>query len=469
MNTKKNQPVMILDKTVRANDCKVEFFVSMSDELTKYFTEKRYSLEYSESIKDVPDAVLNVVWLTNVLPLVWLTDAEVIIDELDQQFYHCIENIKKGFLKKYPHLTLKGKVSVKKLVDCSYETTEDHRSIALNSGGVDAMGTVLRYIDENPLLLTIRGLDISEEEIKGWDILYQQILETSEALNLKNVTVLSGLKSNVNYDALGDSLLHEWNHNDWCWWSDIQHGIAVISHTFPLAYKYKIPMCYIGADYCSKQDNSIPTANWPTINDVMKCGSASVLTTLFELDRVDRIVLIKNFVTQNPLLKGKIKLHVCWATQTGHNCCRCEKCLKTIIGLKSLNMDFDEYGFFEYPNMWKDIHNHIINDTFYAYCSFQWFDIQDSFNKDRGRWIDNPDVSWILDFDFVKQEKINKEKKEQQKQKEWLEQQKVLKQEKRELIKINIKKLLSSPILRVIKRCVPRFIKEGIKKIINKN
>ena len=187
---------------------------------------------------------------------------------------------------------------------------------------------------------------------------------------------------------------------------DIQHGISVASHMIPIAYQYNIPQCYIAANFSKKQSDAQYSALWPTINDPMRYGQGRFKVTLFELDRVERIALIRDYTNANPTMKGKIHLHVCWETATGKNCCRCEKCLKTLLGMKSLEMNVSDYGFFEYPNIYLNLKSKIQQGEIQGII-FQWLDVQESFKNNREKWENDPNFAWILDFDFDLQEKFN--------------------------------------------------------------
>ncbi len=441
---------IILDKIVLSNQTKAEYFTTVSKDLQKFFTDQNYFLDYSESIEEVPNAILAIPWLCDILPIIWLSDSEVEIEELDIAFYNCIDEIKKGYQERYPRLSFKGKVTVKNLVDCSYDVDPNspHGSIACFSGGVDSIATVVRHIDERPLLLSIWGSDIPLTEVDGWENLKSQMSDFGKVMGLKNTFVASGFRANVNTGVLSRWLRDELGYAKGEWWFYIQHGIAIASHMTPMAYKYKISQCYLSGDSGNSASN-------PILVEPIKFGKSEFKVTLTEWNRVEKTALIGEYVKANPNLKGKIILHVCWQTTTGDNCSKCIKCLRTIMTMKSLQINLEDFGFVEYPNIYLDFYDKIKNGVERCIV-YLWNEVRDAFNKHRQLWENDPDVSWILDFDFEKQEEINKERDEANRKHAEINR-KLDEMDKRYIrIKNKIKKLIPAPIKTIIKKLLGR-------------
>ena len=85
----------IIVKDILVTNNRVEFFLTLEGDVAKYFTDINYFLEYDEDISEVPKGILVIPFLCSVLPLSWLANAEIIVDELDKEFYNCIESLKK--------------------------------------------------------------------------------------------------------------------------------------------------------------------------------------------------------------------------------------------------------------------------------------------------------------------------------------------------------------------------------------
>lgn len=84
-------------------------------EWSKIFTSDTLSIEYSQSIDVCEKSVACIPLLCNILPLVWIFDAEVILEEIDEDFYFCINEVKKGYEQMYPMLEFKGTIKAKQI------------------------------------------------------------------------------------------------------------------------------------------------------------------------------------------------------------------------------------------------------------------------------------------------------------------------------------------------------------------
>lgn len=64
-----------------------------------YFKEDMpFFCEYSEDISNTPQSIAVIPFIVQVLPIIWLFDATLIVDELDKHFYDCMEKIKEGYI-----------------------------------------------------------------------------------------------------------------------------------------------------------------------------------------------------------------------------------------------------------------------------------------------------------------------------------------------------------------------------------
>ena len=93
----------------------------------------RFYVEYDENIEKVPDSILIVPFICNVLPIVWITDATLIVDKIDKNFYESIDKFKKGYIDMYPQIKFKGKIKYNKLEE-NHSKQKDKISAAFFSG-----------------------------------------------------------------------------------------------------------------------------------------------------------------------------------------------------------------------------------------------------------------------------------------------------------------------------------------------
>ncbi|MEI6577879.1 MAG: hypothetical protein WCN92_00265, partial [Eubacteriales bacterium] len=138
---------------------RVSFDYSVSADLKKYFnTTLPFFFEYEEDISSVPHAVLAILFLSNMLPVSWLTDSDLIAESADKNFAENVIAIKQGYADMFPLAEIKGRLRLKSLVDCSRENTD--KTAVFFSGGVDSYCTLIRNIDKKPDLITLWGSDV---------------------------------------------------------------------------------------------------------------------------------------------------------------------------------------------------------------------------------------------------------------------------------------------------------------------
>ncbi|MDD3212456.1 MAG: hypothetical protein PHY64_02225, partial [Eubacteriales bacterium] len=76
-----------------------------------------FSIEYSCDISSVPEGVAIVPLLSNLLPLAWVYDAEIVLPVCDKDFYESIPAFKKGYSDMYPMLDFKGQLTAGQVQD----------------------------------------------------------------------------------------------------------------------------------------------------------------------------------------------------------------------------------------------------------------------------------------------------------------------------------------------------------------
>lgn len=102
--------VLILQNKIKIN-------YRVDGEIKKYFYDiGSFDIEYSINIENLPKSIAIVPFVTNVLPLIWITDSVLEINELDADFYSCIGDLKTGYINMYPQLDFEGKIRVKEVI-----------------------------------------------------------------------------------------------------------------------------------------------------------------------------------------------------------------------------------------------------------------------------------------------------------------------------------------------------------------
>lgn len=379
-------------KNVDVNENKIVYHYDIVGEWCKYFnTKHEFYIEYSMNIDSVPKSVCIIPLITGILPMIWIFNAELILDEIDKEFFESIPEFKKGFIKMYPMINFKGTVSPAKVVDNSFEPLK--KVGAFFSGGVDATSTLVTHIIEKPTLINIHGSDISVNDKRAIEKIENNIISTAENFELETIFITSTFKDIIRRKFLDNTYLKPKAKDTY--WHGFQHGIAIIGHAAPIAHLYKFKKIYIASSY-TKEDK-VTCASDPTIDNFVKLCSTTIEHDGYEFNRIDKMNNIGTF-SQNT--GNKFKLRVCLDEYNATNCCQCEKCYRTIYEILANGYDPRQFGF-NYDN---DIHQNIEKDfrtKIVLNYSHHWNRIKAVFlEKKQIEGVSNEQIQWIYDYNF---------------------------------------------------------------------
>lgn len=335
----KNQ---IIINAPRVNKSRIEYFYSVSGEWSElFYLENTNYIEYSLDIENVPKSILIIPFLANILPVAWVCDAEVVVEDCDKEFVECVLNIKKGYCEMHPSINFGGKLIVKNLIDNTQENTNG--AISFFSGGVDAFSTLVTHAGEHPTLVTLLGADLTLDDTAGWEKVVNHIKDTCQKFDTDYVLVKSTFRSIYDQHKLTE-IVKESKDN---WWHGFQHGIGIISHAAPIAYAMKKEIVYFASSFTIAEKGKVTCASDPTIDNNVKFCSTSVWHDGYDYNRQAKIKNITEYSKANDI---EISLRVCWESAGGSNCCNCEKCFRTMLGIYAQGFDPHDFGF-EYDDL----------------------------------------------------------------------------------------------------------------------
>lgn len=378
---------------VEVRGATVKYHYDLTGEWKKYFCQEEMEITYSIDIQNVPQSVLVVPFICNILPIVWLCDAEIHTEFIDKDFYNNVEKIKEGYRKMYPMLEFKGKIvaDVRENIPL-----ENKRTVAcFFSGGVDAYTTLIRHLEDKPALLTIWGADVKLTDEEGWRNVTSHIQNVAEEFGLEYIYVKSNFRQMIKEGLLRELVKVSGEG----WWHGFQHGIAIIAHAAPIAYAYGLKHVYIASSFPQKMAGRYTCASDPTIDNHVHYCKCDTVHDGYEMDRQEKV---RYLIAQNKRYDKDIKLRVCWKSTGGRNCCHCEKCYRTILEIVSEGGDPNEYGF-----EWKDADiRNCKNDMLYRissqqFCIMQYYPSIQEAMKENAEKIDNiAKYDWFLKIDF---------------------------------------------------------------------
>ena len=82
--------IHITDITINKNDITILFNVSGDKLFKSYFLTNCFHLHYSVDISKTPPSIAVIPLICTLLPIIWLSNAKIFLNELDEDFYYSI-------------------------------------------------------------------------------------------------------------------------------------------------------------------------------------------------------------------------------------------------------------------------------------------------------------------------------------------------------------------------------------------
>lgn len=384
--------VILLKNVLPAGNC-VDFDYFVSEELQNFFvSDMRFYYEYlfDADLSEVPQSILTVPFVMNLMPLIWLSDSVLIVEKLDKAFYESLEEIKRGFQRVYPKVLFKGKLLVNALEENVYAATG--KSTIFFTGGVDATASLINNLSNNPEPFYILGADVNFSDTDNIKAAREDVQDILKQFGLQGKFIKSSIR--FFYDGVRITREFEAQLKD-SWWHGAQHSIGMLSLMAPYAYLMHIDTCILAASFTKEGEGKINCVSFPFIDNAVCFGSTHCYHDGYDMTRQQKINLIAEYVEKNAITT---KLRVCFSPHAGENCNCCEKCLRTILSLKAAQVDPNRFGFHVDHAVYMRAKEYL--STRLLYHTAHWKAIRGEFRKNREKWNDDPDVNWLLNFRF---------------------------------------------------------------------
>lgn len=386
----------IILRNTTVNDNKVVFQFETRGILRKYFTTNELFVEYDCSVEKVPISILNIIFVSSVLPLMWLTNTTMWVYDIDRTFYDCVLRLKVAYQDLYPHYSLRGKLIAANTTYNTYSVKKE--GLLLFSGGIDAHVSYLRHKEINPILCNIQGWykDELDDKDKAAEADKRDISEFAikEKVNFKFVkSNFAVLVDNQHFykniqKKLGDS-----------WWHGFQHSMSFISIAIPLAYLYGVKNIYIASSFAVGGEGRC--ASYATTDIEFKFATiGGCIHDAFDMSRQDKVRYLVEYQKQS----GKdYPVRVC--SFNDKNCCECEKCFRTILEIVAENGDIHNFGFpidGSLKEYWEDLfERNLWKFGVEGERRKHWPDSIRRMKENYKEIEDKEFVDWFLSYDFV--------------------------------------------------------------------
>lgn len=348
----KRNLLVVLPSTVSGG--RVVYRYEVSGEWSNCFRrEKPFFVEYPFDLERVPESVRVVPFLSLVMPVAWVYDAEVRVPSCDRDFHDCLKAVRNGYRAMYPMVRFAGKLVAERRERNRRAKRRGSKVLACFSGGVDAHATVLRHLAEKPTLVSIWGSDVPWEDEDGWRPVEELVRGSAEKMSLESLTIRSSFRDPLVMWRLDQRVK---NSGD-SWWHGFQHGLAILGHLAPVAWEKGARTVFIASSYAT--GDSCTCASDPTIDNHVRFCGAAVAHDGYEWNRQDKVRRIVEYASETGV---RTSLHVCYVKKGGDNCCHCEKCWRTMLALYAEGADPRDFGFERFDGF-KDLPADMERDT----------------------------------------------------------------------------------------------------------
>ena len=342
--------------------------------------------EYDCNMEEIPYSVAVIPLLATILPLTWLFDGKIFVEQIDFHFFYAIDNIRRGFFNftkdwrfnRPQHLVNSGGGIIHGLVIRNDIALENSSPLVLFSGGLDSWDAMCDSYKMKPILVPVWGADINSNNSSGWSVVREECYDVGTKHDIYVSPIRSNFRAVLNTHNIGKSLRSRLsNFRDY--WTTIMHGLALVGLCAPLAYAKKSPSVFISStarlDYVV---NSHYGSN-PFIDESVKFFGVSVSHKSIAKNRNDKVrnvVLFKRNISNYPTLF----VRACFANSKGVNCCICEKCLRTWMAFLIEQENPSEYGFYLTAENVAIVLKHLIAKK-YKFSSWAWRETLEIVNR----------------------------------------------------------------------------------------
>ena len=388
MNNNKNQVIL---KKIEKKDNNIIYMYDVIGEWSKYFLTDTATSTYSFNLEKIPEHIAVIPFLCFMLPLSFVCDGEIVVNSIDKEFAESVDDIRKGYQEMYPQIRMLGTITYKDLVQNEIQN-ENKKSGLFFSGGADAFCSLLRHIDEMPTLISIWGADVKYDNYEGWKTVDSHLEKVGIEFGLNNSIIRSNFRELIN-EKLCNKLIRITNDG---WWHGFYCGLPLIGHASILAFQLGLKKVYIASSFSKKVQGMYTCASDPIIDNKIHFCGCQIVHDAYEMERQEKI----RYICEKSSEIGKeVELRVCWQSEDGKNCCKCEKCYRTIMEILSEGYDPNLYGFIwgkdNIQQLKKDMLNKIeIQDM---NINSLWKPIVNKMALKRDKFIE---YDWLIDMDW---------------------------------------------------------------------
>ena len=388
---------------VKATDNKLEVELDVSKKISKYFLKNHFEIFYDKNIDNVDESILTIPPVLFTIQISWATEADLYVKKLDETCLMFLKKLRKVFEIYHPNFSASGNIYVQKIIANKFNNKQ---SALLFSGGIDSLYSYVRNKDQNPILVTLLGVNDSNRLDKRNNDLKNLTQKFSEQEGMEIHFIRSMLWNFSSNEIINDHMLdHDFKVN---WWEDVAAGFVALGLVAPITVERIGRILYSSTYPKNLRTTHFQGRHFLADNDFS--WSDIDLVYYGDFSRQEKIHFLRN--TPN-YFKNLLVCFFPIQSLNPKNCGCCVKCWRTIIGLILEGIDPNECNFHIKNNVLDEIKDMLNSCPFLFRSRYLFLDIQkhipDTIRDDeisRG-YHSKQFFEWFKDYKFPDYKKGN--------------------------------------------------------------
>lgn len=322
-------------------DKTLTFSVSISRDLRRYFRKSQFYLRYGQDI-DAEEGLINIPGVALLLPLAWLTGSDLHVRCLDRKFVDAADALQRAYRAMYPKMLFGTRLVVEEAVDCRPNPAG---TAMLFSGGMDATYSFFANRHLKPRLIQVFGTEFPCSEVGHLG----RVMRQSSAFADQHGVDISFIHTDFAFLFDNRATTHQFSRvrerASTNLWQGIGYAPGLLAMSAPLsAGRFNHLMIAAGADreHADRMREN-PDSSSPKVDQKMGWSNLRVEHHGC-LHRYEKARKMKDWLPGNKL-RVCLRFNRITDSSGTLNCCRCEKCARSIVALAIGGVDPSQCGF----------------------------------------------------------------------------------------------------------------------------
>lgn len=218
-----------------------------------------------------------------------------------------------------------------------YEVSPKNNAGSFFSGGVDSFYTLFKHLNEIDSLIVLYGFDIKLKDAVKIEKTKQATRSLAQVLDKELIEITGNFTHII---------------TDYCHWVSEGHGFALAAAARALAGS--LDKVYISSTFPAS--NQIPWGSSIMTDQLHADAAISIIHDADENDRIDKLIFIADY----PIALKNLRVCGDIPYDGNYNCSQCEKCVRTMLQLWSINK-LEQATSFHLPLTPKIVRNTLLN------------------------------------------------------------------------------------------------------------